>query len=65
MALVIEPKTLHVVSWREGGLLVDAWCLDPAEAAQLAKRHGGSVEHRRVPWPLLVPEPHPKEEPPW
>ena len=66
MALLFEPKTLHVASWREGGPYVDAWCLDPAEAARLAGRHAGTVEHRWVPWPVLVPEAaETGEEPPW
>ncbi len=61
----IEPKTLHVASWREGDLAVDAWCTDPAEAAGLAREHAGTVEHRRVPWPVLVPEAPAGVETPW
>lgn len=56
MTVKIEPTTLHVAHWREGGLFVDAWCTDYAEALRLAKEHAGSVEDCRVPWPVLVPE---------
>ena len=60
----IEPTVFHVAHWREDGLYIDAWCLDSAEAARLARYHTGTVERLRVPWPVFVPETS-EPEAPW